>query len=47
MNSLFRELDRLLEAARRDESLRPRLLDPRAAAAPMDAFCPLAQSLGY
>ena len=47
MNSLFRELDRLLEAARRDESLRRRLLDTRAASDPMDAFCSLAQSLGY
>ena len=47
MNSLFRELDRLLEAARREESLRRRLLDMRAAADPMDAFCSLAQSLGY
>ena len=35
MNSLFRELDRLLEAARRDESLRRRLLDTRAASDPM------------
>ena len=47
MNSLFRELDRLLEAARRDESLRRRLLDTRAASDPMDAFCSLAQSLGW
>lgn len=46
MNSLFRELDRLLEAARREESLRRRLLDTRTAADPMDAFCSLPSPWG-
>lgn len=47
MNTLFRELDRLLDAARQDSTLRRRLLDTRTAPDPMDAFCNLAQSLGY
>lgn len=47
MNALFRELDRLLEAARQDPALRQRLLDTRSAPDPMDEFCILAQSLGY
>lgn len=47
MDLLFRELDRLLEHARRDGGLRRRLLATRNAADPTDAFCTLAQSLGY
>lgn len=47
MNSLFQELDRLLAAAREDGSLRRQLLATRHADDPMDAFCRLAQSLGY
>ncbi len=47
MNQLFRELDRLLEAARGDAALRGQLLATRGAADPMDAFCALAQSRGY
>lgn len=47
MDLLFRELDRLLEHARRDGGLRRRLLATCSAADPTDAFCTLAQSLGY
>lgn len=47
MNQLFQELDRLLAAARADGDLRLRLLATREADDPMDAFCRLAQSLGY
>ena len=47
MNPLFQELDRLLAAAREDGSLRRQLLATRHADDPMDAFCRLAQSLGY
>lgn len=47
MTTLFRELDRLLDAAREDPALRSRLLSTAEASDPMDEFCRLAQSLGY
>ncbi|HIU30547.1 MAG TPA: hypothetical protein IAB66_00075 [Candidatus Caccousia avistercoris] len=47
MSNLFSELDRLLEAARQNPSLKRRLLDTRQAADPMDSFCTLAQQEGY
>lgn len=47
MTDLFRELDRLLAAARENTALRARLLATAQDSDPMDAFCRLAQSLGY